>query len=60
MKLTIEITEEDAACIWANHHSRPVAEIVEGILKSEAAKYRQAYPGAVSKAVADFKTKGAK
>lgn len=60
MKIEIEISEEDAACLWADHNptrsgAYSLQNIVTGIVLSEARKYRSAFPRAVPRAVEDFR-----
>lgn len=41
MKIVIEITEEDAAAIWANHWKRqPITETITALLEKESEDYR--------------------
>lgn len=56
MKIEIEITEETAALMVANSWGeKGVAEIVKRLAEEHAEAYRRAFPGAVEKAVEDFR-----
>lgn len=56
MKITIEITEEDAACLWDNcHRIETVEQIIQREAKREALVYREAFPFSAEKAVEDFR-----
>lgn len=55
MKLTITLTEEDAACLWANHHEEPIEEIAARVLEQESKAYRQAFPRNVNNAIEQFR-----
>jgi hypothetical protein len=47
MKITIEISEEDAASLWADYNEDP-RETIESIIgdqaKAEAAQFRRTFP----------------
>lgn len=66
MKIEIEITEEVAACLWANHnpcrHSTAhrfrvieLPEIVKGLAEFEAARFRELGSSGVQRAQEDFR-----
>lgn len=59
MKLEIEIPEEDAACVWSNQWGEKkdlnLVELVQGLVATEATRYRQAFPDAVTRALEDFR-----
>lgn len=45
MKLEIEITPEDAACLFAdNWESRPVEQVIETMVEEAADRYRASFP----------------
>ena len=58
MKIEIEITEEDAACIWTNNwgekNGRSVKDIVQDLVIIKANDYRRNFPNSVSDAVRMF------
>ncbi len=60
MKITIKITEEDAACIWADatwdgKYTMTVAEILTRKAERQAEMYRHEFRGGIKKAVQDFR-----
>lgn len=60
IKIEIQIDEETAACIWADHtvHGRwprSLPEIVKDVVESSAIKFKQAFPGAVPSTVKLFR-----
>lgn len=59
MKIEIEITEEDAACIWTNNwgekNGRSVTDIVRELVTIEANDYRRNFPNSVESAVDLFR-----
>jgi hypothetical protein len=58
MKIEIEITEETAACLWANNwrlDDRDVATIIKDIAEEEARAYSRSFPSAVAADVAAFR-----
>jgi len=58
MKIEIEISEEDAAGLWANAwqpNKIDIAKIVEDLAESAAYRYRRAFPGSTAKVVAQFR-----
>ncbi len=66
MKIEIEITEEVAACIWANrnplrHRGKflPVADCVQDMAEEEAAKFAAISPTAAQQALTEYRTRTA-
>ena len=59
MKIEIEISEETAACIWANELGEKtglsVAFYVKNLVESEADQYRKMFPDDVAAAVLRFR-----
>ena len=59
MKIEIEISEETAACIWANEWGektgQSVAFYVKNLVESEADQYRKMFPNDVAAAVLRFR-----
>lgn len=57
MKITIEITEEDAAAIWANHWKRqPITETIAALIEQQAGEYRSIVPSTtMAKDIAAFR-----
>lgn len=59
MKIEIEISEETAACIWANEWGektgQSVAFYVKNIVELEADQYRKMFPNDVAAAVLRFR-----
>lgn len=57
MTITIEISEEDAACIWANAWKMQgdVTVIATLLLQKEAANYRRAFPRSIATALAEYR-----
>lgn len=56
---TIHLTEEAAACLWANETwngkvPKSLSEIVGSLAMESANSYRKAFPSEVAQAVADF------
>jgi hypothetical protein len=58
MKIEIELTEEDAACIWTNNwgekNRRSVKDIVQELVTIEANDFRRNFPTSVESAVRMF------
>ena len=56
MKLTIEITNETAAAIWANNH-RPasIATIISTIVEANGCRYRHVFPEEFIHDLSEFK-----
>lgn len=61
MKIEIEIDEEQAACLWADHQgvatSEGISEIISEMACEAANKYRREFPAAVDTAVANFRAR---
>ena len=59
MKIEIEISEEDAACIWADNWGEKTGEsleeIVRQVLVCEANGFRLNFPESVKKAAEQFR-----
>jgi hypothetical protein len=59
MKIEIEITEEDAACIWTNNwgekNGRSVKDIVQELVTIEANDFRRNFPHSVESVVGLFR-----
>lgn len=60
MKITIELDEETAACLWADQtwHGKtpkPMAEVLKDVAEEAASKFRNAFPGAVARTVEQFR-----
>jgi len=59
MKIEIEISEETAACIWANkwgeETGQSVAFYVKNLVESAADQYRRMFPNDVDSAVQRFR-----
>lgn len=59
MKFQIEITEEDAAALFANNwgtkSGKTVAEILQRLAAEKAADFRTRFPHAQEQALADFR-----
>lgn len=58
MKIEIEISEEDAACIWENRHGprnkTPLRQLLADALQEEAENFKRNFPKAVSRVVSEF------
>lgn len=57
MKIEIEITDEEAACIFDDYHAKTPSElsgIIASMAKDVAVKYRRIFPSEVLKAVERF------
>lgn len=58
MKIEIEITDEDAACIWTNNwgekDGKSVKAIIQDLIAFEANDFRRKFPNSVSDAVRMF------
>lgn len=59
LKIELEITEEDAACIWSNNHGpengRTLESIVQDLVTLEARDFRRNFPESVESSVALFR-----
>ena len=59
MKIEIEITEEEAACIWTNNwgekNGRSVQDIVQDLVKIEANDFRRSFPNSVESSISLFR-----
>ena len=59
MKIEIEISEETAACIWANEWGektgQSIAFYVKNLVELEAYQYRKMFPNDVAAAVLRFR-----
>lgn len=59
MKIEIEITEEEAACVWSNNYgdrvNRPIATIARQLLIDEANEFHVLFPHNVESAVKLFR-----
>lgn len=54
--ITIELTEEQAACLWAdNWETGDVSEVARKILKSSAEKYSSSYPGDIPDTITRYR-----
>lgn len=52
MKIKIELSEEDAACIWQNGRQQSLTETINDVLSENAAEWR------VKNAIEDFRASG--
>lgn len=59
MKIEIEISEETAACLWADEWGektgQPIAFYVKNIVEVQANEYRKMFPNDVASAVERFR-----
>ena len=59
MKIEIEITEEEAACLWSNNWgektNRPVADIVRDLVQIEVNEFRRHFPNSIPESVQLFR-----
>ena len=59
MKIEIEITEEEAACIWTNNwgekNGRSVQDIVQDLVKMEANYFCRNFPNSVESSISLFR-----
>jgi hypothetical protein len=64
MKIEIEISEETAACLWADEWGektgQSVAFYVKNLVESQADQYRRMFPNEVAAAVLRFRVANAK
>lgn len=55
MKLEIDISEKDAACIWQDCHQRPIQEVATDVIQEAAARFRNSFPGSLDRTIKLFR-----
>lgn len=61
MKIEIELSEEDAAYLVANHYGRiPIEDVIRDLALDKAAAYKRHFQGDTERAVTAFRESQAK